>query len=81
MQRHVILRNGKTEPIRVAAGQNMGDQLARLDIGRVEPGIVAFIGVVAALFYADAKRRTLDVTAYRGQFYCVLPLLPAGKNA
>ena len=59
----------------------MGNQLARLDIGRVEPGIVAFIGVVAALFYADAKRRTLDVTAYRGQFYCVLPLLPAGKNA
>ena len=59
----------------------MGNQLARLDIGCVEPGIIAFIGIVAALFYADAKRHTLDVTAFRGQFNCVLPLLAAGKNA
>ena len=38
----------------------MRNQLARLDIGRVEPGIVAFIGVIAALLHADAERRALD---------------------
>ena len=59
----------------------MRNQLPRLNIGRVEPSIVAFIGIVTALFYADAKRHTLDVTAFRGQLNCVLPLLAAGKNA
>ena len=38
----------------------MGDQLPRLDIGCVEPGIIAFIGVVAALLHADAERCALD---------------------
>ena len=38
----------------------MRNQLARLDIGCVEPGIVAFIGVIAALLHADAERRALD---------------------
>ena len=60
MQRHVILRDGKAEPIRVGIIQNMGNQLSRLNIGCVEPGIVAFIGVIAALLHADAERRALD---------------------
>ena len=38
----------------------MRNQLPRLNIGRVKPGIVAFIGIVAALLHADAERRALD---------------------
>ena len=38
----------------------MGNQLARLDIGCIEPGIVAFIGVIAALLYTDTERCALD---------------------
>ena len=38
----------------------MGNQLARLDIGCVEPGIVAFIGIVTALLYTDTERCALD---------------------
>ena len=56
MQRHVVLGHSKAEPICVGgAGQHVLD-VADRNACRSLPGVVALVGIIAALVHADAQR-------------------------
>ena len=61
MQRHVVLGHGEAEPVLVrGTGKHVLD-IADGNIRRGQPGVVALVGIVAALAHADAQRGALVV--------------------
>ena len=85
MQRHVVLGHSKAEPICVGgAGQHVLD-VADRNACRSLPGVVALIGVVAALAHTDTQQGAgiishVSLTIYPCvDAHIILPLLVAAK--